>query len=110
LRNLAAVLPLISALHDQNHDVRAVAITALGRFGDERAIEPLIIVLIEQKDHRHACIEALRALCGDDLMEELYTLIRECKRMANEKSHSILERIYTRKNSSANDNSDRFQH
>lgn len=96
LENPASILPLISALNDQCCDVRTAAIIALGNFGDERAIEPLVGILIEQKDHRHASLEALRNLCGEENLELLSNLIQISKNQITETSNIILERIYAK--------------
>jgi vesicle coat complex subunit len=94
LKNPEAIPALIAALNDSNYDVRSVAITALGYFGDTRAVEPLMMMLIEQKDHRLSCIEALRNICGFRNMEPLFELIRNCKKMIADTSSHVLENIY----------------
>ncbi|HYH04508.1 MAG TPA: HEAT repeat domain-containing protein, partial [Bacillota bacterium] len=96
LKDTDSILPLISALNDPNQDVQAVAIMALGNFGDERAVEPLVAMLIEQKEHRHACLEALRNICGDENLEPLFDLIRTSKKMITDTSNLILENLYLR--------------
>ena len=45
----AAVAPLISALKDEDADVRRIAAQALGRLKDRRAIEPLVTVLTDRE-------------------------------------------------------------
>ena len=97
LKNPVSVLPLISALNDPSPDVRTVAIMALHSFGDKRAIEPLVTMMIEQKDHRHLCIEALKNICGTDNLEPLFKLIRSCKKMIANTSNNILEKLYEKK-------------
>ena len=104
LKSSAAILPLISALTDSNHDVRAVAIMALGNFGDERAIEPLTAMLVEQKDHRHACLESLSQICGEENMENFYELIRNSHKCINETSRTVLEHIYAKRAGKSTEN------
>jgi HEAT repeat protein len=47
--------PLIGRLGDEDHDVRRCAVEALGRLGDERVIEPLVLMLKDE----HASVRAL---------------------------------------------------
>ena len=54
----SAVNSLSIALHDPNPDIRWYAATALGRIGDDKAVEPLIAILNEDDPFRTA-IEAL---------------------------------------------------
>ena len=70
---------------------------ALSCFGDDRAIETLVAMMVEQKDHRHLCIEALKNICGTDNLEPLFELIRSCKKMIAKTSNDILERISEKK-------------
>lgn len=44
-----AVEPLIIALDDENYDVKAAAVQALGKIGDVRALEPLVASLRKSK-------------------------------------------------------------
>lgn len=94
LKNPSSILPLIAALNDPNHDVQAVAIMALGSFGDTRAVEPLVAMLIEEKGHRHACLEALRNICGEENLGPLFELIHTTKKLISNTSNQILENIY----------------
>lgn len=94
LRNPAAILPLISALDDPSFDVRTAAIIALGSFGDERVIEPLVAMLVERKEHRNACIEALQNICGTDNIEPLFELIRHSRRLIKDTANLIMDKLY----------------
>jgi hypothetical protein len=57
-----------------------------------------VAMLIEQKVHRHACLEALRNICGEENLEPLFDLIRVCKRLISDTSQTILENIYVKQN------------
>ncbi len=59
--SLAAVEPLIAALQDEAHEVRAAAAKALGKIADPRAIEPLQVLLRDNYSNvRDAAAEALQ--------------------------------------------------
>lgn len=49
--------------------MRYGAIQALRSLGDERAVEPLIRICLENEDLRPYALEAIRELCGDDSTE-----------------------------------------
>ena len=58
----AAVELLIDALNDANEDVRKIAATALRKIGDPRAVDPLIAALGDYWDVRKAAAEALATI------------------------------------------------
>ncbi len=60
---IPAVQPLVAILECKDREVRRAAAEALGRIGDERAVEPLVAILNnpgEKEDVRETAIEALK--------------------------------------------------
>ena len=60
---IPAVQPLVDILESKDQEMRRAAAEALGRIGDERAVEPLVVILNnpgEKEDVRETVIEALR--------------------------------------------------
>jgi HEAT repeat protein len=68
-----AVEPLISALRDEDDDVREAAAEALGELGDSRAVKPLISALRDDRYWRvrKAAAEALGEIGDERALEEL---------------------------------------
>lgn len=82
-----AVEPLISALKDNDRNVRIMAIRALGAIGDARAVEPIILALEDKDwDVRDSAAAALGRIGDVRAVEPLISTFR-----ANKKS--LWERI-----------------
>ncbi len=67
-----AVEPLITALQDEDNNVRLLAAVYLGKIGDARAIEPLITVLDNDNDEKvcNYVTATLRNLTGKDFEKD----------------------------------------
>ncbi|MEO7018571.1 MAG: HEAT repeat domain-containing protein [Ktedonobacteraceae bacterium] len=73
---------LIQILHDPDSNVRATAAQALGQWGDERAVEPLLGVIQDEDDEvRKQVVEALGYLKDERTLEPLLTLFLTDKNM-----------------------------
>jgi len=84
---------LISALQDEDDDVRRDATKALGEMGDSRAVEPLIVVLQEDEDEgvRAGAAEALGVLGDIRAVEPLIqTLLEDGDRGVRESAAKAL--------------------
>jgi HEAT repeat protein len=77
-------------LGDESVDVRYGAIQALRSLGDERAVEPLIRICLENEDLRPYALEAIRELCGDDSTEPVFEALRQIQALVSETSHRVL--------------------
>lgn len=70
-RNVRSVDLLISALEDENAEVRGRAARTLGAIGDPSAVAPLISALQDgNPDVRKVAAEALDAITGEDFGED----------------------------------------
>lgn len=75
-----AVLPLITALMDENSNVRSSAASALGKLGDRRAVEPLIAALKDEDNNVHYWVAEALARIGDSrALPELERVMRDDK-------------------------------
>lgn len=79
------VEPLIKALDDNDFWMRAAAVGALGKIGDERAVEPLMKALNEWYDKYekyengcHLVAKALGAIGDERAVEPLIEILDEC--------------------------------
>jgi HEAT repeat protein len=69
-----AVEPLIAALADDDHEVRAVAARSLGRLGDVAAVEPLVYALVQGRVPRAVAGQSLLSL-GQSSLPRLRPLV-----------------------------------
>ncbi len=71
---------LLTALNDEDSDVREAAVYRLGNFGDKRAVKPLTQILIdttEQNDIRQMSAEALGKLEDAQAIEPLIEVLKQ---------------------------------
>lgn len=68
-----AVEPLITALGDEDYEVRSTGAKALGKVRDNRAIQPLISMLKEKSEIVlwHA-VQALEVITGESYGEDIF--------------------------------------
>lgn len=77
-RRIVVVGPLIAALHDESHDVRQAAATALWKLGDSIAVPPLLAALQdEDKWVRRAAVGALGKLGHSRAVEPLTAALQD---------------------------------
>jgi HEAT repeat protein len=100
IRDPRAVKPLITALRDENGNVRAVSADSLAEFKDPSAIDPLMASLQDTDWRvRAAAANALRSCCRDDprIIGPLRALVTDesehVRREATKALGEILERV-----------------
>ena len=90
-----AVEPLIDALGDNNSIIRANAIEALGVIGDMRAEDPLMTILIEDKDVtvRQSSAEALGRLGDSRSLKSLTVALSDRRSKVQESARKAIQKI-----------------
>ena len=90
-----AVEPLIHALGDNNSIIRANAIEALGVIGDMRAEDPLMTILIEDKDVtvRQSSAEALGRLGDSRSLKSLTVALSDRRSKVQESARKAIQEI-----------------
>jgi HEAT repeat protein len=95
-RCAGALEPLIKALADEHHMVRADAAMALGDLGDKRAVEPLLALLnsVPGDSVRMAAVVALGALRDRRAIGPLENLLKtEKNENIKQQTEQSLERL-----------------
>lgn len=86
-----AVPRLIACLRDQRNDIRWIAVRALGRLQDRRAVGPLVVVLKSDTDPvvRSAAARSLGELKDSLAVESLTSALHDHVLVANAARHAL---------------------
>src|ERR1051326_5521209 len=87
-----AVLPLLEALKD-NHDVRFLAMEALGNIGDTRAVLPLIAILTDISDPLSIMAAQVLGILGSPAVPSLIREFKNTRQFVAPSVASVLVRI-----------------